>query len=291
MSEQMSTVAAHDVRRTETTAHRTTQWRVLKSEWIKLLTLRSTWITLIAIVAVIIGFGVLSALVASGSVTPSSSNGGGPPTEAMRRNPLNTVMSGANLAVLIVAVLGSILGAREFASGLIRTTFSAVPRRLPVLWAKLLVFIVVLLPIVLAAIIAVFFLGMSILASADAATVSWSDEGVARSVIGLGCYIVGLGVIGLALGTLLRGTAASIGVVIGAVIFIPALATALLPASWDEVLKYLPSNAGAAFTTAGQGAGQSSGAMLDPGVGAAVFLGWIILATICAAWVIKRRDA
>ncbi|MBU6244281.1 MAG: hypothetical protein KGP12_03610 [Actinomycetales bacterium] len=269
------------------TARRTSQWRVLRSEWIKLLTLRSTWITLIAIVAVIIGFGVLSALVASGSVTPSSSNGGGPPTEAMRRNPLNTVMSGANLAVLIVAVLGSIIGAREFASGLIRTTFSAVPRRLPVLWAKLMVFVGVLLPIVLVAIVAVFFLGMSLLASADAQTVAWSDDGVARSVIGLGCYIVGLGVIGLALGTLLRGTAASIGVVIGAVIFVPALATALLPESWDEVLKYLPSNAGAAFTTASQ----SGGAMLDPGVGAAVFVGWIVLAVACAAWVIKRRDA
>jgi len=266
---------------------RASQWRVLRSEWIKLMTLRSTWITIIAIIAVIIGFGLLSALVASGSVTPSSSSGGGPPTESMRRNPLNAVMSGANLAVLIVAVMGSIIGAREFASGLIRTTFSAVPRRLPVLWAKLIAFTVLMLPVVLVGVIAVFFLGMGILEGSGSASVSWSDDGVARSVIGLGFYIVGLGSIGLALGILLRGTAASIGVVIGAVIFIPALATALLPDSWDEVLKYLPSNAGAAFTTASQ----VGGVMLEPSIGAMVFVGWIALAIAGAAAVIIRRDA
>ena len=265
---------------------RTSQWRVLRSEWIKLMTLRSTWITVIAIIAVIIAFGLLSALVASGSVTPSSS-GGGPPTESMRRNPLNTVMSGANLAVLIVAVMGSIIGAREFASGLIRTTFSAVPRRLPVLWAKLISFTALMLPVVLIGVIAVFFLGMGILEGSGSASVSWSDEGVSRSVIGLGFYIVGLGIIGLALGILLRGTAASIGVVIGAVIFIPALATALLPDSWDEVLKYLPSNAGAAFTPPSQ----AGGIMLEPTVGAVVFAGWIALAIAGAAGVIVRRDA
>jgi hypothetical protein len=264
-----------------------TQWRVLKSEWIKLTSLRSTWITVIAVVAVIIGFGLLSALVASGGVTPSSASGGGPPTEAMRRNPVNTVMSGANLAVLIVAVLGSIIGAREFASGLIRTTFSAVPRRLPVLWAKLIAFIVLLLPPVLVGVVAVFFLGMAILEGSQAPAASWSDDGVARSVIGGGFYILGLGVIGLALGILLRGTAASIGVVIGAVIFIPALATALLPDSWDEVLKYLPSNAGAAFTTAGQ----PGAIVLDPAIGGLVFVAWIVVAVAGAAWVVVRRDA
>lgn len=272
---------------TKPASHRTSQWRVLRSEWIKLMTLRSTWITILAILAVIIGFGVLSALVASGSVTPSSNSGGGPPTAAMMRSPLNTVMSGANLAVLIVAVMGSIIGAREFASGLIRTTFAAVPRRLPVLWAKLIAFTFLMLPIVLVGVIAVFFLGMEILEGSGSESVAWSDDGVARSVFGLGFYIVGLGIIGLALGILLRGTAASIGVVIGAVIFIPALATALLPDSWDEVLKYLPSNAGAAFTTASQ----VGGILLEPGIGAMVFAAWIVIAIAGAAWAILRRDA
>jgi ABC-type transport system involved in multi-copper enzyme maturation permease subunit len=264
-----------------------TQWRVLRSEWIKIVTLRSTWITIAAIVAVIIGFGLLSALVASGSVTPSSASGGGPPTEAMRRNPVNTVTSGANLAVLIVAVLGSIIGAREFASGMIRTTLWSVPRRLPVLWGKVIVFIGLVLPVVLVSVVAVFFLGTAILEGSGSPSAAWTDDGVARSIIGLGFYIVGLGIVGLALGILLRGTAASIGVVIGAVIFIPALATALLPDSWDEVLKYLPSNAGAAFTTP-----TTPGAIiLEPGIGALVFAAWILVAMAAAAWALVRRDA
>lgn len=70
---------------------------------------------------------------------------------------------------------------------------------------------------------------------------------------------------------MLRSTAAAIGVVIGAVIFLPAVASALLPASWDEVLKYLPSDAANAFT----GTDQTGGTLLTPGTGLIVFSAWI----------------
>ena len=93
-------------------------------------------------------------------------------------------------------------------------------------------------------------------------------------------------IIGLALGVLLRSTAAAIGVGVGVVLFLPALASALLPSSWDSVLKFLPSNAGAAFTSLG-----NSDAMLSPGVGAAVFAGWVALAIAGAAFALIQRDA
>ncbi|MEI6374644.1 MAG: ABC transporter permease [Actinomycetes bacterium] len=255
--------------------------RVLNSEWIKMRTLRSTWITLVAIVLVIIAFGLISAMVSSGRI---STQGGGPPRSV---GPLSLVLAGANLAVLIVAVMGAIVGAREFSTGMIRATFSAVPKRLPVLWSKLIVFTAVLLPIVAVSVVAVFFLGMRVLSGAGAASVAWSDDGVARSVLGTAFYIVGLGIIGLAIGILLRSTAASIGVVIGAVIFLPALASALLPDSWDEVLKYLPSNSATAFT----GSSQTGATLLTPGTGLIVFTAWIVLAIVGAAVVLTRRDA
>ena len=264
--------------------HPTTMLRVLNSEWVKTRTLRSTWITLASILLVIVALGVISAMVASGDISPQ---GGPGPGRARSLGPLATVLSGANLAVLIVAVMGSIAGAREFSTGMIRTTFSAVPKRLPVLWGKLIAFTAVYAPVVVIGVIAVFFLGMRVLDAGGAATVNWSDDGVARSVLGTAYYIVGLGLIGLAIGVLLRSTAASIGVVIGAVIFLPALATALLPSSWDEVLKYLPSNAANAFT----GNGQLGGALLTPGIGFAVFTAWIVLAIVGAAVVVVRRDA
>ena len=261
--------------------HSTSMVRVLNSEWIKMRTLRSTWITLVAIVLVIIAFGLISAMVSSGRI---STQGGGPPRSL---GPLSLVLAGANLAVLIVAVMGAIVGAREFSTGMIRATFSAVPKRLPVLWSKLIVFTVVVLPVVAVSVVAVFFLGMRVLSGAGAATVAWGDDGVARSVLGTAFYIAGLGIIGLAIGVLLRTTAASIGVVIGAVIFLPALASALLPESWDGVLKYLPSNSATAFT----GGSQTGATLLTPGTGLMVFTAWIVLAIVGSAIVLTRRDA
>ena len=261
--------------------HPTSLLRVLKSEWIKIRSLRSTWITLIAIVLVIVAFGLISAMVSSGRI---STQGGGPPRSL---SPLSLVLSGANLAVLIVAVMGAVAGAREFSTGMIRTTFSAVPKRLPVLWSKLIVFAALVFPIVAVSVVAIFFLGMRALNAGGAATVAWSDDGIARSVLGTAYYIVGLGIIGLAIGILLRSTAASIGVVIGAVIFLPALASALLPDSWDEVLKYLPSNAATAFTSSSQ----TGATLLTPGTGFIVFTAWIVLAIVGAAVVLTRRDA
>ena len=265
--------------------HPTTLLRVLRSEWIKIRTLRSTWITVASIVLAILLFGVISAMVASGDISPQ---GGGPGAGRARAlGPLATVLAGANLSVLIVAVMGSIAGAREFSTGMIRTSFSAVPKRLPVLWSKLIAFTAVVLPVVAISIVLVFFLGMRILDAGGAATVAWSDDGVARSVLGMAYYVVGLGIIGLAIGFLLRSTAASIGVVIGAVIFLPALASALLPSSWDEVLKYLPSNAATAFT----GTNQVGATLLTPGIGFLIFTAWIVLAVVGAAVVLGRRDA
>lgn len=264
--------------------HPTSLLRVLRSEWIKFRTLRSTWITLGSIVLVIVLLGIISAMVASGDITPQGGPGPGGPRSL---GPLSTVLAGANLAVLIVAVMGSIAGAREFSTGMIRTTFAAVPKRLPVLWSKLITFTVFVFPIVAISVVATFFLGMRVLDGGGTETVAWSDDGVARSVIGTAYYIVGLGLIGLAIGILLRSTAASIGVVIGAVIFLPALASALLPSSWDEILKYLPSNSATAFT----GSSQVGATLLTPGTGFLVFTGWIVLAIVGAAIVLTRRDA
>ncbi len=210
---------------------------------------------------------------------------GGPPAFG-GTDPVSTVLSGANFAVLIVAVLGAIVGAREYSTGMIRTTLAAVPKRLPVLWGKLTTFVGVLAPVALVGVLVSFFAGMAILDAGGAATVSWSDDGVARAVIGTAVYLVGLGVIGVALGILLRSTAGGIGTVIGAVLFVPTLASALLPDSWDGVLKYLPSNAGQAFTSLNPG-----DTLLDPGAGMAVFAGWVVLAIVGAAVALKRRDA
>ena len=247
-------------------------------------TLRSTWLTIGGILFALVAFGLISALTASGQVEVTADRAARPGSRAPTRSRPSS--SGANFAVLIVAVLGAIVGAREYSTGMIRTTLAAVPKRLPVLWGKLATFVGVLAPVVLVGVLVSFFAGMAILDAGGAATVSWSDDGVARAVIGTAVYLVGLGVIGVALGVLLRSTAGGIGTVIGAVLFVPTLASALLPDSWDGVLKYLPSNAGQAFTSLNPG-----DTLLSPGAGMAVFAGWVVLAIVGAAVALKRRDA
>ena len=246
-------------------------------------TLRSTWMTLGGIAFALVGFGLIAALTASGAVDTGSA---GRPPEFGAGDPVGTVTSGANFAVLIVAVLGAMIGAREYSTGMIRTTLAAVPKRLPVLWGKLVTFSALLVPVTVVGVIVAFFAGMQILDAGGAATVDWSDDGVPRAVLGSAAYLVGIGIMSVALGVLLRTTAAAIGTVIGGILFIPTLATALLPESWDGILKYLPSNAGQAFTTVAP----DSASLLSPTVGMAVFAGWVVLAVAGAAFALARRD-
>jgi ABC-2 type transport system permease protein len=119
-------------------------------------------------------------------------------------------------------------------------------------------------PVTVGGVLVALVAGMGILDSRGLATLSWSDPGVARAVLGTAAYLVGIGLIGLALGMLIRGTVGAIGLLLGGVLILPSLATALLPDSWDTVLKLLPSNAAEAFTSRlpspdllGSGAGQS----------------------------------
>jgi ABC-2 type transport system permease protein len=263
------------------TAARLTFARVVRSEWIKLRSLRSTWTTLAAVLTVLIGFGLLAATVAGGAAS------GGPagPT-AGPDDPVSTVLTGANLAVLVVGVLGAVVGAREFGSGLIRTTLAAVPSRLPVLWGKAIALGALLVPVTVGGVLVAFVAGMGILDARGQATLAWSDPGVVRALLGTAAYLVGIGLVGLALGILLRATAGAIGVLLGGVLILPSLATALLPDSWDTVLKLLPSNAAEAFTSR-----LPADTLLGSGAGMVVFALWVVLAVAGAAAALNGRDA
>ena len=108
-----------------------------------------------------------------------------------------------------------------------------------------------------------------------------------RAVIGLGLYLAGIGVFGIAIGAMLRNTAGSIAVVVAALLIIPGLAALVLPTSWsDNIAPYLPSNAGSALTSV-----HGSTTLLGAGAGAAVFVGWLVVLLVGAAVLIRRRDA
>jgi len=255
---------------------RVTQPRVVRSEWIKFWSLRSTKITLIAAVVVYIGIGLLASQIYSSSGTGPGPDGGG--------NPTNISLAGSTFAMLVLGTLGVLLMSGEYSTGMIRSTLAAVPARLPVLWAKSAVFTAVVFPLMLASSFVAFLGGQAIIGATGA---SLSDPGVIRAVIGTAVYLTGAGLIGLLLGALLRSTPAAISTMFGAMFLLAGVVQILLPSSWrDSIGPYLPSTAGSAF-----GAVTRETGTLAPWAALGVFVAYIVVIGAAGAWRMKRQDA
>src|SRR6266480_3520493 len=140
-------------------ALKVTQARVVRSEFTKFRSLRSTLYTLLAAVALMIGIGALFS-----AVTASQYHTFGAADKA-DFNPAATSLQGTVFAVVAFGVLGVLLMSGEYTTGMIRSSLAAVPRRLPVLWGKLAVFAATMLAVSLVASFASFFLGQSLLDS------------------------------------------------------------------------------------------------------------------------------
>ena len=260
-----------------------TQARVIRSEWIKLRSVRSWWVMALSAFALLIAFGALAASVASGTVARPNGGGGGGPFAST--DPTSISLAGVTLAQLIIGVLGVLFISNEYANGMIRASFAAVPKRLPVLWAKVIVLAGSLVVVMVIATLAAFLLGQGIL-GADKNT-SLGAENVLRAVIGAGLYLAGIGVFGIAVGALMRNTAGAISIVVAALLIVPGLARLVLPEDWYNTLApYLPSTAGAAFTSV-----NGSDTLLTAWGGALVFVGWLVVLLVGAAVLIRRRDA
>jgi ABC-type transport system involved in multi-copper enzyme maturation permease subunit len=261
-------------------ALKVTQARVLRSELTKFRSLRSTMYTLLTALVLMIGLGALfSALTASQYHTMSLA-------EKATVNPVATSLSGVIFAVIAFGVLGVLVTSGEYSTGMIRSSLTAVPHRLPVLWGKLAVFAGVIFPVSLIASFVSFFLGQVLLNSQHIG-VSISTPGALRSVIGAALYITVAGMIGVALGALFRNTAAGVATFSGVFFVIPLLA-GMLPSSLSSHLTpNLPSNAGSALW----GGTLNVQHALTPWTGFAVLCGYAVVLTAAAAWRLRRSDA
>ena len=126
---------------------------------------------------------------------------------------------------------------------MIAATVAAVPRRWQVVVAKTVALAGVVVPTAMVGVLGAYGAGMGILSANGAPTVSLTDDGVLTSLLGMAGYITAIALLGLGLGILLRSVAGSIGAVVGGILILPNLAGALLPDSWDTILRFLPSSA------------------------------------------------
>lgn len=249
---------------------RVTQARVIRSEWIKLRSVRSTKITLALVGVPVIAMGLLiSALVTDGVADPTGNS-----------------LAGTSIAQLVLGVLGALLFTSEYSTGMIRATLTAVPTRLPVLWGKVVAFGTVSFLVMLGAVAIAFFGGQALYGGSGAAA-SISDPGVARALLGAALFPTAIALMGLALGAIMRRTASAIGVLFGVLFLAPGL-LALLSSWVGDVGSYLPSAAGQAMQTVVSHPEFNS---LSPLMGFVVTLGWTGALLAAAAFVLKRRDA
>ncbi|MDF3144193.1 MULTISPECIES: ABC transporter permease [unclassified Streptomyces] len=265
-----------------TTVHKVTGRRVLRSEWAKFWSLRSSWITLAVAVVLLIAFGAIAAATYSPDAAP---NQGPPGPGSGDSDAVSLALTGVTFASLAVGVLGVLLSAGEYSTGMIRSTLAAVPRRLPVLWAKSAVIGPIALVLTTIAALAAFQLGTLGL-DGEKIALSLSDDGVLRSLAGAGVYLGLVAVSGVALGMLLRSSAGAIAALVGILLILPGLATLLPDSVYDNINPYFPSNAGSAVYALHQSSGS-----LSPGEGLAVFAGWVALALAGAAFRLIRTDA
>jgi ABC-type transport system involved in multi-copper enzyme maturation permease subunit len=265
-------------RPTDPKGQRVTQVRVIRSEWTKLRSVPSTaWSLLAAVVLIVVVGGLYSLL----RVTRPPSD----PAAVASFDSTAVSLTGVQLAELAVGVLGVLVVAGEYATGTIRASLAAVPRRLPVLWGKVVVVGLATLVLCLPAALAAFLVGQSILAG-EHLDIALGAPGVARAVVGSALYLSAIGLLGLGLGALLRSTAGAVSGLF-AILFAPQLLSGLLPAAWsDRIYPYLPVPAGVAVTAV-----QPDPAALAPWSGFALFCLYVAVVLALAAWRLRRHDA
>ena len=254
-----------------------TRRRVLRSEWIKLRTVRST----------VVGFaGAAFALVLLGAIFSSVAGGdaqAGPPGTGA--DSLSSALGGIQLAQLIIGVLGVLFVTSEYSSGMIRATLAAVSSRAQILRAKTAVLFATALLVMAVASVVALLLGNALYAG-PGATYSLADPGVLRAVLGTAVYAAGVGVFGIALGFLLRSAAGAIGLLVTLLLVAPVLIGLVPGTVGDWISKLLPGNAGQAIMHVTTQSGQ-----LSAWTGLAVFTVWVLGFLAAAAVALRRRDA
>jgi ABC-type transport system involved in multi-copper enzyme maturation permease subunit len=248
--------------------------RLVRSEWTKFRSLRSSWWTIATSTVLMAGVGVAIAAAAAAEKKYSAV-----PADIASRGGIGCIF-----AQLVLGTLAVLLVSGEYGTGMIRSSMTAVPKRLPVLWAKLAVYIAVVFPVTLATSLATFLLGQVVWQAHGRPSTSLGADGVARILIGAPMYLTVAGVCAIAIATLLRSTAAAITAMVGLFFVLPTVWGAM-PESIAGIGRVLPSNAGAALPRLA-----TTAHPLPPWTGFGLLCGYAIVLLGLAAWRLRRAD-
>ncbi|MGW1435648.1 ABC transporter permease [Streptomyces griseus] len=255
-----------------TARYRVTPTRVLRSEWHKLRSLRSSWITVVSAIVMVLGVG----LIMGGTYT----SGGGD-------SDVDTVvltLYGSMLGQLCLVVLGILMTAGEYATGMIRSSLTAVPTRLPVLWAKAAVFATTVFTVMFATALVTFAAAQAFLHDTDQAA-SLTDPGVLGALAGNATALTLMGLLALGLGALLRSVPGAIGAFIGGVMILPEILGMLPYEAVERAIRYFPTQAAGVLGSATPIPGT-----ISPGPALLALSLWAGTTLAAAALTLDRRD-
>jgi ABC-2 type transport system permease protein len=254
----------------------------LNSEFTKIRSVRSTWWTLLVLLAVSVGIG---AAITAGTAANWSHMS---PSDQASFDPTQASVAGLfYLGQLVIVVLGAMTLTAEYSTGMIRTSLTAMPRRVVLYSSKVVVFAVIALVVTFVAAFISFYLGQTLLGSThDTATLS--QPNVLRAVVGSALYVTLCGLFAFAVAAILRHTAGTITTVIGILFVVPILAH-LLPSTWyQDVERWLPDAAGRALSVT---VGPQPAHLFSPWGQFAVFAVYTAVLLVVGAVMFRNRDA
>ncbi|MFD1535817.1 ABC transporter permease [Nonomuraea guangzhouensis] len=259
---------------------RATIAHTFRAEWTKFRTIPSNLSTLLIAVALMAGLGSLTAYRAGEGYHASGASGAFDATNI-------SMYGGFLFAETVVGALGVLIVTSEYVTGMIRTSLSVVPRRGRLLAAKAGLFGGIALVAGEVASFAAFLLGQAAIAASGAPSATLGQPGVLRAVTGMGLIWGLVGLVGVALGCLLRGTMIAVTVLVAVNFLIPIIGPRLLPKEAGEVLMtYWPISAGLQVATTVQNPDR-----LTPWVGLGLMAAFTALLLVMAFAVFRSRDA
>jgi hypothetical protein len=249
---------------------------VLRSEWTKLRSVRSTYWTALAAALSTLAIGIIVCAQWVHEID----------RHREQKDTLDaalTSLNGLYLAQVAVGALGVLVISSEYGTGMIRATLVAVPQRLDVLGSKGVVFGVATFVLGEVMSFAAFGLGQALLSKAHAG-VTLTDPTVLRAVIGGGLYLAVIGELGFALGALIRHTAGALSAFFG-ILFATSVLIDILPARWHNAINYMPANAGSQIFAV-----QQTATALSPWAGIGLLSLYTAVALGLSAILMIRRD-
>ncbi|HEX6527468.1 MAG TPA: ABC transporter permease subunit [Streptosporangiaceae bacterium] len=250
----------------------------MRSEFIKIRSVRSTYWTLLALVLASIAWAAFDC---AGIVSNWPRD--------MGFNPADASLTGqVGLGELIIVTLGALVITSEYSTGMIRTSLTVMPRRGVLYAAKAIVFAAVSLAVSLITSFAAFFTGQIILSGKHINT-TLAQPFALRAVLLSAAVVTVFGLLAYGAGAIIRNTAGAITAILGMIFLIPLLAQALPNAWFQDLQRWLPG--GSALNPISAGRAHGTDHLFSAWGEFAVFGGYAAVLLAVGAWLFCRRDA